>query len=415
MLAHRDGSPGNVNALLPGLMDKRYLIVAGAFLVQGVVIGAVFSYGVYFTELEAEFGWSRTLLSAATSLAFMSMGLMATFAGQANDRVGPRRVITVAALCTGLAYVLLCFLSSPWQLFVIYGTLVAVGLATHDVVTLSTIARWFPRRRGLMSGVVKVGTACGQMLVPLLVVFLISTVGWRQSFLVLGISAGMLMLVAAWLMGVTPVENVLQQHQQSRDGSTFATARKNSSLWILCAIQFLAFSSLTTMPTHIVPHALDSGMLPAAAASLLTVIAFSSIAGRLLVGTTVDRAGGVKAYSVCLALLFASLLFLLFIMQAQMKEPRWLYIFCLVYGFAHGGVFTVVSPIVAEFFGMREHGKIFGLVVFFGTLGSVMPVLTGRVFDVYGSYFPAFCLLAVMALTAMVLSVILLRRQSFSG
>ncbi len=386
-------------------MDKRYLIVAGAFLVQAVVIGCVFSYGVYFIELEAEFGWSRTQLSTATSLAFMSMGLMATFAGQANDRFGPRWVITFAAVCTGLAYVLLYFLTSPWQLFLVYGTLVAVGLASHDVVTLSTIAKWFPRRRGLMSGVVKVGTACGQMLVPLLVVLLVSKVGWRQSFLVLGIGACVVMLAGAWLMGVTPQEKVRQQQSRQRLGSTFADARKSSSLWMLCAIQFSAFSSLTTIPTHIVPHAIDSGLASTAAASLLTVIACSSIVGRLLFGSTVDRFGGLKAYSVCLALLVVSLLLLLLIEHANL-----LYVFCIVYGFTHGGLFTVVSPIVAELFGMREHGKIFGLVVFFGTLGSVMPVLTGSVFDHYGSYFIAFCLLAIMAFVGFLLSLRLQRK-----
>jgi len=116
-------------------MDKRYLIVAGAILVQATIIGCVFAYGIFFTVLEAEFGWSRTLLN---------MGFFAIAAGRLTDRFGPRGVLVVAAISTGLAYILMYFLSAPWQLLLIYGVLVGFGLATHDVVTLSTIAHWFP-------------------------------------------------------------------------------------------------------------------------------------------------------------------------------------------------------------------------------------------------------------------------------
>ncbi len=389
-------------------MDKRYCIVAGAFLVQSVIIGSVFSYGVYFNELETEFGWSRTQLSTATALAFLSMGLMAAFVGQASDRFGPRWVIAVAAICTGMAYCLLYFLSSPWQLFLIYGTLVGVGLATHDVVTLSAIAKWFPRRRGLMSGVVKVGTAFGQMLVPLIVVVLISRVGWRESFVILGIGATVILLLAAWLMGIRPEQTATQRRVDQTDGSSFAQAKTHRSLWMLCAIHFFSFASLTTIPTHAVPHAIDSGLPVTAAAFILTIIAFSSIFGRLIIGSTVDNLGGLKSYTLCLALLVLSLSALVII-----ENPRYLYAFAVVYGFAHGGLFTVISPIVAELFGMREHGKIFGLVVFFGTIGgSSMPIVTGKVFDLQGSYTFAFMALTALAIMSLILSLVLHKHQA---
>ena len=134
-------------------MDKRYLIVVGAVLVQAVTIGCVFSYGVFFTVLEDEFGWSRTLLSVATSIAFFNMGFFAIAAGQLSDRFGPKGVLLFTGASTGIAYLLMYFLSAPWQLLVIYGLFVSLGLASHDVVTLSTVARWFPRRRGIMSGI----------------------------------------------------------------------------------------------------------------------------------------------------------------------------------------------------------------------------------------------------------------------
>ena len=100
---------------------------------------------------------------------------------------------------------LMYFLSAPWQLIVIYGLFVALGLGSHDVVTLSTVARWFPRRRGVMSGVVKVGTALGQMSIPVVAAALIAAIGWRSAFLVQGIGAAVILVVAAWLLGLKPI------------------------------------------------------------------------------------------------------------------------------------------------------------------------------------------------------------------
>jgi MFS family permease len=379
---------------LQSSFDRRSIVVAGAFLVQAVTIGYMFAYGVFFNELEREFGWSRTMLSAASSIGFLSMGLLAVTAGRMNDRFGPRWVLTVTGLCTALAYLLMSGISEPWHLFAIYACLVGIGLATHDVVTLSTVARSYPNRRGMMTGIVKVGTATGQMLIPVLVVMIIAKVGWRDAFVVMGVAGAVLLCIAAYMTGADS-----DQHQRRKNaaekvtGFTFAEARATPQLWLLCAMQFFFFSSLTTIPVHIVPHGIDSGMTGTAAATLLSTIAFSSIAGRLLVGFSADKLGGRGSYMICLLPLTLSLLSLVFI-----DQTRLFYVFAMFYGFAHGGLFTVVSPTIAEYFGLREHGAIFGTVVLFGTFGgATMPIIAGMIFDQTQSYQWAFTLLCAMA------------------
>jgi len=375
-------------------IDKRTTVVTGAFLFQAVTIGCIFAYGVFFTELEKEFGWSRTMLSAASSVGFLSMGLLAILAGRLNDRFGPRWVLTVTGLCTGLAYILMSGISQPWQLFLIYGGLVGAGMASHDVVTLSTVARSYPRRRGLMTGIVKVGTATGQILVPLLVVLVIASIGWRNAFVTMGITAGFVLCLAAWMTGAdTSVSGKQDNAQQKLAGFTFKQARASRQLWLLCAIQVCYFSSLTTIPVHIVPHGIDTGMSGAAAATLLSTIAFCSIGGRLLVGLSVDKLGGRVSYIICLLPLVLSLVALIFI-----DRIVYFYFFAVFYGFAHGGLFTVVSPTIAEYFGLREHGALFGTVVLCGTIGgAAMPIVAGMIFDHSQSYQLAFGLLALLA------------------
>ncbi len=379
-------------------LDKRYLIVLGACLTQFTIIGLLFSYGLFFKALETDFGWSRTLLSSCTSVAFMVMGVLAFFGGQLNDRYGPRLVLAVAGTLCGTGYALLSQVTQPWQLFAIFGLFIGVGMATHDVVTLSTIARQFRHRRGLMTGVVKVGTAVGQIAVPPIAALLIALYDWRLALMILGGAAVALLLAAASLMK-SPAPSAASGGGVDAAGHSFHEARRTHSFWMICAIQFTVFSSLTTIPLHIVVHGMDLGMTPALAAILLSAMGAASVAGRLSVGTFVDRIGGRRALMFCFVPLIGSLLAFLLI-----SAPWLLFAAVAVYGFAHGGFFTVMSPTVAEYFGLRAHGAIFGLVLFFGTLGgSAGPLVAGRIFDVTGSYTLAFIALATMASLGLVL------------
>lgn len=373
-------------------LDERYLIVFGACLTQFTVIGLLFSYGLFFKVFETEFGWSRTLLSSCASFAFLVMGVLAIFGGRLSDRYGPRLVLGVSGTLFGLGYVLLSQITEPWQLFAIFGLFIGVGMSTHDVVTLSTIARWFHQRRGVMTGVAKVGTAAGQVAVPPAAAILIAGYGWQFALVTLGVVAIALLLIAALAMKSPPA---IQKStlQTTADGYSFNEARRSRELWMLSAIQFLFFPALTTIPLHIVVHGMDMGMSAPIAAILLSVVGAASVVGRLTIGTLVDRIGGKGALILCFVPLIASLLALLFNFA-----PGVLFIPVAIYGFAHGGFFTVISPTVAEYFGLRAHGALFGLILFFGTIGgAVGPILAGRIFDLTGSYSLAFSTLAGLA------------------
>ena len=167
-------------------MDPRYPVVFGACLTQFTIVGLMFSFGLFFDVFEKELGWSRTVLSGSTSLAFLVMGVLAYFGGRLSDRYGPTVVLGTTGMLYGVGYALISIVGEPWQLVALFGIFIGLGLSTHDVVTLSTIARWFGGRRGMMTGVVKVGTATGQMVLPLLAALLMAAVGWRYAALALG-------------------------------------------------------------------------------------------------------------------------------------------------------------------------------------------------------------------------------------
>ncbi|MEM9060164.1 MAG: MFS transporter [Pseudomonadota bacterium] len=381
-------------------MDKRYFIVLGACMTQFMVIGLLFSFGLFFRVFEEEFGWSRALVSSGTALAMFMMGVLAIPSGRLGDRFGPRIVLTVSGALFGFGYAMISQISEPWHLLLLLGLFVGLGMATHDVITLSTIGRWFERRRGIMTGIVKTGTAAGQVALPPLCAYLIATHDWRTAVVILGVTAGIALLIAARLVRPAPKPSETAATDAEPPGLTFSEARRTAQFWKLCALQFCFFPTLTSIPLHIAVHGEDQGMTTAMAATLLATVGGVSAAGRLIVGAFSDRIGGRNAYMLCFMPLICALVLL-----TTITDHTAMFAIAALYGFAHGGFFTVVSPTIAESFGTKALGAIFGVIVFCGTVGgAISPILLGRTYDVLGYYDPGFIALACLAGLGLVLA-----------
>ncbi|MBT8369265.1 MAG: MFS transporter [Deltaproteobacteria bacterium] len=391
-----------------------YNIVAAGFTIQAVCIGAMFAYGVFFKELQNEFGWSRATISGASSLAFFIMGAVGILAGRLNDRIGPRVLIVVSAGFLGIGYLLMSRMQAPWQLYLLYGVMAGIGFSTHDVITLSTVARWFIKRRGLMSGIVKVGTGSGQLLGPMIATMLLALFGWRNSSLIIGAVILVALVAVAQLMRRDPQGMGLlpDDDSEAANGTASVVAEPGFSLkeavlmkqfWTLCVAEFAVLCCLLTVIVHIVPYARDLGLSPTTAAGVLSMIGGVSILGRIVMGAANDRIGGKHSLIICLIVLFCGFIVL------QLAAEAWmLFLFAAIYGFAHGGFFTVVSPMVAELFGTDSHGLLFGIVLFSGTLGgAVGPLFAGRTFDLTGSYQMVFLVLSALTLIGFVLMILL--------
>jgi len=417
-----------------GKIFQGYPIVAACGLIQAVSLGSIFTFGVLFPELEREFGWSRATISGASSFGFFLMGMCAVFMGRAGDRFGPRLVLSCAGVLLGLSHILITQITAVWELYVFYAILFGIGLAAHDVATLSTVARWFKRRRGLMTGIVKSGGGVGQVVVPICVAALIAGPGWRTACLVLGVTVIVLQVGAAQilkhnpgLLGLRPDGEAPSPAQKGsgedtskanepaaaweESGVTFKDALRSATLWKLCVAKFCDLFCLFTVIIHIVPFAADRGLSPTTGAALLSVIGGMSIVGRLVIGGAFDWIGG----RLSLVISFAGLVFSLVLLQ--FAGPAWsLFLFVVIYGPAHGGFFTITAPSVAEFFGTRAHGALFGLVVSCGTVGATLgPIVAGWLFDETGNYVVAFGLLLGFSVLGLVVAYTLPARTSGEG
>lgn len=143
-----------------------YVVVIAAFLIIMTVLGTFFSFGVFFNSLIDEFGWDRASTSAAFSWTFLITGMLGVLMGRLNDRFGPRLVVTIGGICYGVGFILLSRIGEIWQLYLIYGILLALGMSSSMIAVTTAPARWFVKRRGLMSGIVVAGSGVGSMLTP---------------------------------------------------------------------------------------------------------------------------------------------------------------------------------------------------------------------------------------------------------
>ena len=163
-----------------------YIIVFSAFLIMTFTMGTILSYGVFFKPLSAEFGWTRATTSGAQSLLFLLIGGLGILAGRLSDRYSPKIVIMIYGLLFASGYLLMSQVSTIWQLYLFYG-IVGVGSSGTMIPAISAVTRWFVKRRGLMTGIAMAGVGLGTMIKPPLANLLISSYGWRNSYVIFGV------------------------------------------------------------------------------------------------------------------------------------------------------------------------------------------------------------------------------------
>lgn len=404
------------HAVLPTTGSKKsgffygYIVVLVAFFVLVIMLGLLYSFGVFLKPLSAEFGWTRAMTSGAYSMGLLITGLLYMVTGRLNDRFGPRIVITACGFLLGLGYLLMSQISALWQLYLFWGVIVAMGLSGGFVPMTSTVARWFVQRRGVMTGIVAAGVGAGTMIVPPVASWLISSYGWRTAFLVIGIIALVLLMLAAQFLKRDPSktgqlpygENEVKPENSISEakGFSFREAVHTQQFRMVWTIYFFFGVSLGTVMVHIVPHATDLGISVMIAANILAIIGGLNIVGRIGIGSVSDRAGRKSS------LIIGFVLFLVALLWLQLARELWmLYLFAIIFGFGMGGVVALQPPVTAELFGLRAHGAILGAVVFGTTTGGAIgSLLAGRIFDITGGYYLAFLVCAVLAIAGLILA-----------
>jgi MFS transporter, OFA family, oxalate/formate antiporter len=393
-----------------------YLIVGASVLIMSIMWGGYYAFGVFFKPVLNEFGWTKAITSGAFSLASILNGLLNIATGKLTDKFGPRMVMTVCGLFLGLGYMLMSQIRDIFHLYLFYGIFIGAGMSGSFIPLTSTVARWFLKRRGLMTGIVTAGTGIGALIGPPVATRLISIYGWRMSYLILGSLSLLVVVLSAQLIKRDPkqVGQVPYGENQIEEGSgnlrvegfSLREAARASKFWIFCMTGSCYGYCVFAIMVHVTPYAIESGISATRAANILATIGGFAILGKVLLGRVGDIVGSRRTLMLGFILISVALIGLV-----STKIGWMLFLIAGLFGFAYGGIAVSHSPLVAELFGLRSHGLIFGVFAVSVSWGAAAgPLLTGYLFDVTNSYRMAFLLCAIIGLTGILFAIFL--RQS---
>ena len=390
-----------------------YFVVIVAFFIMLVGYGLYTVFGVFFDPLINEFGWTRATTSGAFSLSMILSGVLGVVMGGLNDRFGPRIVLTVCGCFLGIGFLLMSQVGSVWQLYLFYGVIVGIGISGVWVPLLSSVARWFVKRRSLMTGIVIAGTGIGGLVEPPVVSRLISAYDWRVSYIILGVVILVVVVLASQFirrdpsqMGQLPYGGDKAEEPGLKSGAkgfSLREAAPTQQFWLVLSIFFCFGFALFAYMVHIVPHAIELGNSPVSASNILATMGGMTVIGNFVLGNIGDRIGNRQLFIIGF-IVWAAVLFCM----VRANEMWMLYIIAAVFGFTHGGMGASESPLVARVFGLSSHGLIFGVAGLGFTAGAAAgPYVMGYIFDSTGSYHIAFGVCAAVSVIGLILSVIL--------
>jgi len=368
-----------------------YVIVGLGFLIVAISMAARGTFGIFFEPILDEFGWTRAATAGAQSVSAIVGGLFGILAGRWVDRFGPRFVLTLACFFTGLGLVLLSQISAMWQLYLCFAIIAAGGTGyLHPMVT--TVSRWFVKKRGVMTSIIISALGTSEMVMPPLASWLIGSFGWRNSYIILGVSLFLFIMITAQFIRRDPGQLGMTAYGEGEvepggvsiqmTGLSLQEAMRGREFWVFSAILVCYLFGATAVSTHIVIHATGLGFSPVSAANILSIIGAMYIVSLNITGGVADKMGKRSAIALGFILQVVSLFCLV-----AAKDLWLLYLVGAVYGFGRGTAMAPMPLLMADVFGLKSFGVIQGAIFVGAALGTVLgPVIMGYIFDITGSY-----------------------------
>ncbi|MBN1161734.1 MAG: MFS transporter [Dehalococcoidales bacterium] len=372
--------------------------MAACSLMIFITYGLIYSYSVFFKPLAGYFQWDRATVSLIYSLSVIIRGAAAIGTGWLADKFGARKIMLVSGILMGAGFLLSSRVSALWHFFIAYGIIESIGMSGVFGIVTAMVSRWFTKNRGLALGIVASGSGLGTLLLIPGSERLINAVDWSQSFFIIGIAAGALMIFAALFLREPPDTPPVEGTKKApSDGIPFRVAIRDSRLLLITAMFFLFFFGIQIVMVHLVNYATDVGIQPLVAATFISLIGAVSIASRLSIGVIAERIGLYKSLVLLCVSLAVSFTLLIF------TRSVWsFYLFAVVFGIPYGGEVTQIPLVIGRFFGTRAMATIMGVTVFVISLGGALGSwVAGAIYDYMRSYNGAFIAGAAAAICVM--------------
>lgn len=393
-------------------MDKKWWLVILGCITHAVNTGfSYFGMSAFFPSFEREFGWSRTAISGAFSLARIESGILGPIEGYFVDRVGPKRIMYIGIIICTLGFVSLSFVNSLPMLYVsiVLGIVLGSSLGYHMPISL-LIAKNFRERRSFAFGIFRMGPGLSGAIVPLVGAIIVGW-GWRTAAVLSGLILFVMSLPIAYLINriadgeERKAEAAVANHAGA---AAHASADPQFSLkevlrlkafWFLSVSMALRHMVTEGVSVHFVILLVDRGWSTEAASSLLGVSALIGAPARIGMGWLGDL---VEKRKLVMGLLLA--------LSVSVCVMGWaagslaFTTFMIIYSLAYGGLASLQEPIRADYFGTKAFATIQGVSRSITTCGTFLgPIVAGLFYDLTKSYSVAFTIFAIVSLISTVL------------
>jgi OFA family oxalate/formate antiporter-like MFS transporter len=391
-------------------LANRWGIAVAAVIMQ-LCLGAVYGWSVFVKPLISSTHWTLTQVSLAFTLSVVCLGAGTVIGGLWQDRVGPRRVATVAGILYGAGYMIAALAAAHHSLIGIYlgyGAVAGIGMGMGYICPVATLVKWFPDRRGLMTGVAVCGYGAGALVMSPLAAREILAFGVPTTFLTLGIVYLILVVITAQFYQNPPQgwrpEGWVPSSAVSKAASTYdftvKEAMSTPQFWLLWVMLFLNVSAGIMIISQASPMAQQLvGLTPVAAAGIVGVISIFNGLGRVFWAAVSDYLGRARVY------------FLLYLIQVgvffslpHLHTATLFTIAVSLVGLCYGGGFGTMPSFTADFFGAKYMGGIYGWILLAWGAGAIpSPILIARVRQTTGTYQPAILVIAIVMVCSLVL------------
>lgn len=403
-------SADRVTATEVTLSNRWGLALAG--VITQIALGAVYAWSVFRIPLTKTFGWTITEVTFTFTLSILTLGFASFVGGLWMRKVGPRKVAVTAGFFYGAGVFLASFSGGHlWWLYFSYGLLGGIGLGLGYIVPVATLVKWFPDKRGMITGLAVAGFGAGALITAPIATRLISSVGVLKTFAILGIAYFIAVTVSGMFMkdpppgylppGWTP--SAAQQRQRAAHDFTLGKALRTWQWYALWALLFLNTSAGISIISQAAPMAQEITLVSAAkAAGMVGIISIANGAGRFLWAWFSDLVGRRWVF-LAMFLIQAVLFYAMPHVTTFSIFTTLAFIILLCYG----GGFGTMPAFAADYFGSENVGSIYGLMLTaWGFAGVLGPTLIANIRQRTGAYTEALYVISSIVLVSAIIPLI---------
>jgi len=390
--------------------NRWVIAIAGVFL--QIALGAVYAWSVFRIPLSKQFGWSISQVTFTFTISIFVLGFAAFFGGLWMNRVGPRTVALTAGTFYGLGVFLASFSANKlWWLYLSYGVIGGIGLGLGYIVPVATLVKWFPDRRGLITGIAVGGFGAGALITAPVATRLIQTVGVLRTFAYLGVAYFIVTIIASLFMrnppegwqpeGWTPSEK--ETAQRATHDFLLSEALKAWQWWALWLILFLNTSAGIAIISQEAPIFEELTKASAiVAGGMVGIASLGNGVGRVFwawLSDLITRRGTFTVMFIVQVLLFWFL--------PTITVPSIMTTVTFVILMCYGGGFGTMPAFTADYFGPKNVGPIYGLMLTAWSFASVFgPLYIARMRETTGNYSGALHFIAIVMFGSVLLPII---------